>query len=116
MSIPFEMLLITSTVGALQSFFFGIYLFTVKKTRNAANLLLALLLLAFAARVIKSVGYYFSEGHIIPDLLMNIGFGSNLAILPLLWLYLNAFLKDDYRFDRRRDWIHLVPACAALAL
>ncbi len=34
MGISLEMLLITSTVGALQSIFFGIYLFTVKKDQK----------------------------------------------------------------------------------
>lgn len=112
----FEMLLITSTMGALQSFFFGIYLFTVKKGKSIANVFLALLLVAFGARIIKSVGYYFAEGHIIPDLLMNIGFGCNLAIFPLLWLYLNAFIKEDYQFNWRWDWAHLLPTMMALIL
>ncbi len=80
------------------------------------NIFLALLLLAFAARVIKSVSYYFSDDHIIPDLLMNIGFGCNLAIAPLLWFYLKAFLRNGYRFDWRRDLIHFAPAVVTLAL
>jgi AraC-like DNA-binding protein len=116
MGIPIEILLLTSGVGALQSAFFGLYLFTVKKGRNIANVLLALLLLAFAIRVIKSVSYYFSEGHLIPDLLMNLGFGANLAILPLLWLYLNAFLKKDYQFKWWKDMPHLFPSIFAILL
>jgi len=116
MGISFEMLLVTSCVGALQSAFFGVYLFTLRKGRSIANILLGLLLLAFAVRIGKSIGYYFSEGHVIPDLLMNFGFGCNLAILPLLWLYLNAFLKKDYRFAWRRDAIHLLPALLTLML
>lgn len=116
MGIPIEVLLLTSGVGALQSAFFGIYLFTLKKGRNVANVLLALLLLAFAIRVIKSVSYYFSAGHTIPDLLMNLGFGANLAILPLLWLYLNAFLKKDYEFKWLRDLPHLFPSILAILL
>ena len=109
MEMQFEMLLITSSIGALQSFFFGIYLFTVKKGKSIANVFLALLLVTFAGRIIKSVAYYFANGHIIPDLLMNIGFGCNLAIFPLLWLYLNAFLKKDYQFNWRWEWAHLLP-------
>jgi AraC-like DNA-binding protein len=116
MGIPIEILLLTSGVGALQSAFFGIYLFTLKKGRNIANVLLALLLLAFTIRIIKSVSYYFSEGHTIPDLLMNLGFGTNLAILPLLWLYLNAFLKKDYAFKWWRDIPHLFPSLLAILL
>ncbi|WP_276372694.1 helix-turn-helix domain-containing protein [Chryseolinea sp. H1M3-3] len=116
MDIKLQILLITSTFGALQSFFFGIYLFTIKKGKSLANVFLALLLVVFAARIIKSVGYYFASGHVIPDLLMNIGFGCNLAIFPLLWLYLNAFLRKDYQFDWRWEWVHLLPAAAALML
>jgi AraC-like DNA-binding protein len=116
MGISFEMLLVTSSVGALQSFFFGIYLFTVQRRKNIANLFLALLLVAFAVRILKSVGYYFSEGHVIPDMLMNLGFGCNLAIWPLLWLYLNAFVGRDYRFAWKRDAVHLLPAVVILML
>jgi AraC-like DNA-binding protein len=116
MGISFEMLLVTSCVGALQSAFFGIYLFTLRKGRNIANILLGILLLAFAVRISKSVGYYFSEGHEIPNLLMNVGFGSNLGILPLLWLYLKAFLNKDFRFEWKRDFPHLIPTVLVLAL
>ena len=116
MWISFAALLITSSVGVLQSFFFGIYLFTIKKGRSITNVFLAVLLLAFAARITKSVGYYFAEDHVIPDLLMNIGFGCNLAIFPLLWLYLNAFLNEQYRFDWKRDLLHLIPAAIVLSL
>jgi len=116
MGLSFEMLLITSTAGAVQSFFFGVYLFTQKKGKNVADILLSLLLLAFAVRVTKSVGYYFADHHVIPDILMNLGFGCNLAILPLFWLYLNAFVTKDFAFRWRRDSIHLIPAFAALLL
>jgi AraC-like DNA-binding protein len=81
-----------------------------------ANIFLAVLLVVFAARIIKSVGYYFADDHRIPDLLMNIGFGTNLAIFPLLWLYLNAFLNIEYQFDWRRDLLHLIPALTMLSL
>ncbi|HEX6223085.1 MAG TPA: AraC family transcriptional regulator [Chryseolinea sp.] len=116
MWISIAALLITSSVGALQSFFFGIYLFTIKKGRSITNVFLAVLLLAFAARITKSIGYYFAEDHKIPDLLMNIGFGCNLAIFPLLWLYLNAFLITQYRFEWKRDLVHLIPAAIVLSL
>jgi AraC-like DNA-binding protein len=116
MGISLAILVATSSVGALQSFFFGIYLFTLKKGRNIANLLLGVLLIVFSVRIIKSVSYYFSQGHIIPDLLMNFGFGCNLAILPVLWLYLNAFLNKEYRFSWKRDALHLLPTVVILIL
>jgi AraC-like DNA-binding protein len=116
MNIPAEILLITSGVGALQSAFFGLYLFTLRKGRQLMNLLLAFMLLAFAIRITKSVTYYFAEGHHVPILLQNVGYAANLAILPLLWLYLNAFLRDDYKFTWKNDGIHLVPPLLALLL
>ena len=99
-----------SGVGALHSGFFGIYLFAQKKERNIATTLLAFLLLVFAVRMIKSVSYYFSEDHVISNLLMNLGFAANLAVLPLFWLYLKAFLDKDFHFKPERDFIHLIPA------
>ncbi|WP_461400562.1 helix-turn-helix domain-containing protein [Flavitalea sp.] len=116
MEMSFEMLLVSSSIGAFQSAFFGIYLFAVRKGRSIANLLLALLLIAFAIRIFKSVGYYFSNGHLIPNLLMNFGFGTNLAILPLLWLYLNAFINKEYRFSWHYDFIQLIPSVIVLLL
>jgi AraC-like DNA-binding protein len=107
--IPFEILLITSSVGALQSAFFGFYLLSFKKGNKAANQLLAFLLLAFAVRMAKSVSYYFAEGHEIPKLLENIGYSAHIAITPLVWLYLNAYLKKDYRFHWLKHGIHLLP-------
>lgn len=116
MNIPAEILLITSGVGALQSAFFGLYLFTLRKGRQITNLLLAFLLLAFAIRMTKSVTYYFAEGHHVPRLLQNIGYAANLAILPLLWLYLNAFLRDDYKFTWKKEGIHLLPPLVTILL
>ncbi len=115
MNISAEILLLTSGVGALQSAFFGIYLFSLKK-RQLANLLLAFLLLAFAVRMAKSIIYTFADGHDVPRLLQNFGYGANLAILPLLWLYLKAFLFKGFRFHISKDFIHLLPALSVLVL
>src|SRR5688500_11372092 len=115
MNIPVEILLLTSGVGALQSAFFGVYLFTLKRGRHITTLLLAFLLMAFAIRMMKSVSYYFAEGHVIPELLQNFGYGANLAILPLLWLYLNAFLNKAYNFRWKWDGIHLLPSVFVIA-
>ena len=107
--IPFEILLLTSSVGALQSAFFGFYLFNFKKGNIIANRFLSFLLLAFAIRMGKSVSYYFAEGHDIPRLLENIGYAAHTAIAPLSWLYLSAYLKKDYKFQWVKDGIHLLP-------
>jgi AraC-like DNA-binding protein len=116
MNIPVEILLLTSGIGALQSAFFGIYLFTLRKSRHLTTLLLGLLLIAFAIRMIKSVSYYFAEGHVIPELLQNFGYGANLAILPLLWLYLKAFLVKDHRIHWLKDCLHLLPSVLVIFL
>jgi AraC-like DNA-binding protein len=113
MGLPFELLLVGSCIGAFQSAFFGVYLFIWQRRRTISSLLLALLLIAFAIRIFKSIGYYFSEGHEIPTLLMNVGFGANLAIMPLLWLYLNSFVNKDFVFSWRRDFLQLIPCVAA---
>jgi len=116
MGIPFEVLLLTSGAGALQSAFFSVYLFSIRKERNLANVLLALLLLAFAIRIVKSVIYYFSLGHQVSTVVMNFGFGANLAIFPLLLLYLNSFHKKEYRLIWWRDLPHLFPALLVILL
>ena len=116
MNIPAEILLITSGVGALQSAFFGVYLFSLKKGRQLANLLLAFLLFAFAIRMTKSIIYYFAESHDVPRLLQNFGYAANLAILPLLWLYINAFLDKGYRFRWVSDGVHLLPSVLVVVL
>jgi AraC-like DNA-binding protein len=116
--IPFEILLLTSGAGALQSAFFGVYLFStsLKKGRNLANVLLALLLIAFAVRIFKSLVYFFADGHQVPNVVMNLGFGANLAIFPLLLLYLRSFFDPQYRFDWRKHSFHFIPAVAVILL
>jgi AraC-like DNA-binding protein len=116
MNVPIEVLLLTSGVGALQSVFLGVYLFTLRKGRNIANLLLAFLLLALAVRVFKSINYYFSDGHVVSTLVMNFGYGANLAIVPLLWLYLNTFLDSRYSLGWQKVCLHLAPAAAVFIL
>jgi len=109
MRIPLEILLLTSGAGALQSAFFSIYLFSIRKGRSLATIMLALLLLAFAIRIFKSMVYYFSDGHDVPHVIMNFGFGANLAIFPLLLLYLNSFFNHQYRYDWMKFSLHFIP-------
>lgn len=114
--IPFELLLLTSSVGALQSAFFSIYLFSKKNIARPVNTLLAFLLLVFAIRMVKSVSYYFTEGHHIPLLLQNIGYSAHTAIMPVLWLYVNAFVKKSFRIASIDNLLHLSPALLILLL
>jgi AraC-like DNA-binding protein len=112
--IPFELLLLTSGVGALQSAFFGVYLFTIRKKRSLANILLAILLVVFAVRISKSLVYFFADNHEVPGVIMNLGFGANLAIFPLLLLYLNAFFNTQFRFEPKHS-IHFIPSVSVIA-
>lgn len=107
----------TSGVGAIQSAFMGFYLISVslKKKKNLANILLALLLVVFAIRIFKSLVYFFSDSHYVPNVIMNFGFGANLAIYPLLWLYLRSFFDPQFRFEWRKHIIHFIPAAVVMA-
>lgn len=116
LKIPFEILLVASGVGALQSAFFGVYLFTVRKGKSLANILLAALLLVFAVRIFKSLVYFFSDNHEVPNVIMNFGFGANLAIFPLLLLYLNSFFDSRYQFTWLKHSVHFIPAVLVIAL
>jgi AraC-like DNA-binding protein len=116
MTIPTEILVLTSGIGAVQSALFSVYLFTVRKGRQLTNMLLAFLLLAFAIRMTKSVTYIFADGHYVPQLLQNVGYSANLAILPLLWLYLKAFLQKEYVFRWQKDGVHLLPSIFGILL
>jgi AraC-like DNA-binding protein len=115
MGIPLEILLLTSGAGALQSAFFSIYLFSLRKGRNLANILLSILLLAFAIRILKSLVYYFSDDHEVPYVIMNFGFGANMSIFPLLMLYLNFFFNPQYRYDWLKHSTHFIPAVLIFA-
>jgi AraC-like DNA-binding protein len=79
-------------------------------------MLLASLLIAFAIRIFKSMVYFFAEGHEVPDVVMNFGFGANLAIFPLLLLYLRSFFDHQYRFDWRKHSFHFVPSFVVVVL
>lgn len=107
MQLPLEILVLLSSVGALQSLFFAIYLFTLNQGNKAANRMLAWLLLALTGRVAKSVGYYFTNDN-LPTMLENLGFGANMAITPLLYLYFLAYLNPQYKF-RNKYLLHLIP-------
>src|SRR5690349_17027722 len=95
MKIPFELLLITCSTGAIQSCFLSIYLFLSKKRTTLSHKLLACLLLALALRMAKSAGYYFS-GNNLSAPVENIGYAAHVAIAPLLLLYIKSFLNPGW--------------------
>lgn len=107
MQLPLEILVLLSSVGALQSLFFAVYLLTLTKGNKVANRLLAWLLLALTGRMAKSVGYYFTEDN-LPTMLENLGFAANTAITPLLFLYFRAFFDAQYKL-RGKHLLHFIP-------
>lgn len=112
MKIPLELLLITSSLGAVQSGFFSIYLLSAPKRKELSTRLLGFFLLALAIRMAKSVGYYFSNDN-LPAIIENIGYAANLAIAPLLFLYVKSFLSENFAF-KNLYWLHLLPAFLVL--
>lgn len=111
-----DILLVTSSIGGLQSTFFGSYLLTAKKGNISANRVLAFLLLALAIRMAKSVCYYFAQGHQIPHLFENIGYAAHISIAPFLLLYTRFFLSKDYSFRFASDGLHFIPSMIILIL
>jgi hypothetical protein len=99
MNIPNEFLLITSSVGAVQSGFFSIYLLTVSNKQPIQTRLLGCLLLALTVRMAKSCGWYFSHDN-LPAFVENIGYGAHLAIAPLLFLYIKSVVEENYEFKK----------------
>lgn len=114
MKIPFELLLITCSTGAIQSGFLSIYLFLSKKRTILSHKLLAFFLLALTIRMTKSAGYYFFHNH-LPAPVENIGYAAHIAIAPLLFLYIKSFLNPEFVFEKKY-WIHLFPALCILLL
>jgi AraC-like DNA-binding protein len=114
MNIPTEILLISSSVGAVQGGFFGLYLLSATDKNRPSSRLLGFLMLALAVRMAKSVGYYFSSDN-LPTFIENIGYAAHLAIGPLLFLYVKSFVDDRFVVKKRR-LLHLFPSLIAVAL
>lgn len=112
MQIPVEFILITSSVGALQSGFFSLYLLSAPKRRQISTTLLGCLLLVLAVRMAKSTGYYFSGGdlHII---FANIGYAAHLAIAPFLFLYVKSVVVKNFVFGKMTG-LHFLPSFLVL--
>ena len=71
-------------------------------------------MLALAARMAKSVGYYFSNDQ-LPAFVENIGYAAHLAIAPLLFLYVKSVV-DDRLVGNKTCLLHLFPTLIVLAL
>lgn len=102
-----ELLLVLSSLGVLESIFFGFYLLTIKGAKKTSNFLLSILIFALAIRIGKSILLYFSKD--LPEVIRNIGLSAKLAIGPALYLYIRAFShQQSFRF-RKIYLLHFLP-------
>ncbi|OJJ20224.1 hypothetical protein BKI52_17290 [marine bacterium AO1-C] len=102
-----ELLLVLSSLGVLESLFFGVYLLTIKGEKRVPNLLLSVLIFALAIRIGKSILFVFTSD--LPEVVKNIGLGAKTAIGPALYLHIKAF--SDYKNFRfhKSYLLHFLP-------
>ncbi len=99
---------ILSSVGLGISSFFGFFLL---KNNKLENRLLAWLLIALSLRITKSIFYTHIE---LPLIIKNLGLAANLAVGPLLFLYVGLLLGKKKL--HRLDALHFIPAIGYLVL
>ncbi|MCB0280468.1 MAG: AraC family transcriptional regulator [Calditrichaeota bacterium] len=98
-----DVLLIFSSIGAIQSYFFGFYLISIRK--NQVNFYLALLFIALAIRTSKSVLWYFWPD--TPIWLINMGFAAHSSVGPLMLVFLIRRMSGQRL--QRYHLIHFLP-------
>ncbi|QBG36987.1 helix-turn-helix domain-containing protein [Litorilituus sediminis] len=84
MTINSQLLLMLSALGALNGFLISAYFFFTKPV-NLANRFLALMLLMFSVRILKSVLFYFNPE--IDKVILQVGLTACFFIGPFLFLY-----------------------------
>ncbi|MEO9484357.1 MAG: helix-turn-helix domain-containing protein [Ekhidna sp.] len=92
---------ILSSVGLGISSFFGFFLI---KNNKLENRLLAWLLIALSLRITKSIFYTHID---LPLFIKNLGLAANLAVGPLLFLYVSMLLGKKKL--HRLDALHFIP-------
>lgn len=102
-----EVLLVLSSLGVLESIFFGMYLLTIQGERKSANRWLSVLIFALAIRIGKSILLNFSED--LSAHVRNFGLGAKLAIGPALYFYVSSFIAPQ-RFRFKPTYLlHFIP-------
>ncbi len=99
---------VLSSIGLGVSSFFGFFLL---KNKNIENRLLAWLLIALSLRITKSIFYTHLE---LPLIVKNLGLAANLAVGPLLFLYVRALV--GYKDLASKHLVHFVPSILYLFL
>ena len=93
---------VLSSLGLGVSSFFGVFLLRNNKLENR---LLAWLLIALSLRITKSIFYIHLE---LPLTIKNLGLAANLAVGPLLYLYVRSFIRKE-QFSRL-EVAHFIPS------
>ena len=91
-----------SSIGLGISSFCGIFLL---KHRKLENRILAWLLISLSLRITKSIFYIYLD---LPLTVKNLGLAANLAVGPLLYLYVMMFLGREKL--AKSDLLHFVPS------
>jgi len=108
-----ELIILISSIGAVQSYFLAIYILSFKGKINLPNLLLGCLFLAMATRVSKSLLWAFWAD--TPLWFINVGFASHAAVGPLFLLYAYHRIFDKSQFNKI-NLLQLLPAGLIIAL
>lgn len=104
MDIPVHLIVIFSSLGALNGIVFALFLL-FQKPRTTEKKILSALILAISVRVGKSMFLKFFHA---PDIMIIIGVLAFMAIGPLLFFYTRVLLQRDFNFKK----IHILHALA----
>jgi len=115
MNFPLALLLITSSIGSIQSGFFGLLILSKRNQTQKGRVFLGLLLIVLAIRMTKTVAYYFTENHQLFPYFENLGFMAHSCVGPFLYLYLKKFIDVDFVFEKKY-FLHFIPAGLILLL
>jgi len=111
MQLSDELVILISSIGAIQSYFLGIYVLSLKVRKHHTNLLLGVLFLALAVRVSKSVLWAFLLD--TPLWVINLGFAAHAASGPLFLLYVYYRAYHHQKFNTL-NFLHFLPALGIL--
>jgi len=115
MNFPLALLLITSSIGSIQSGFFGLLILSKRNQTQKGWVFLGLLFIVLAIRMTKTVAYYFTENHQLFPYFENLGFMAHSSVGPFLFLYLKKFIHADFEFEKKY-LLHFIPAGLILLL
>lgn len=94
-------------IGILNSLFFSVWLFITRRGNRLSNYLLALLLVALAVRVSKSLFYFLLNG--VDIAFINAGLVGKAAIGPLFLLYIFSVTRKEFQW-KPIYWLHFIPS------